>query len=260
MREAVFHGITIPFLGTALGAAGVFFMRRGMDAPLRRALTGFAAGVMAAASIWSLLLPAIGLGARLGRLAFAPAAAGFWAGILFLLLLDGAAPRLRADPGEAEGIRGPFGRAAKLLLAVTLHNLPEGMAVGAVYAGLIRGDAGISAAGALALALGIAIQNLPEGAIISMPLRAAGESRGRAFLCGALSGAVEPVGALLTIRLSALVVPAMPYLLSFAAGAMIYVVVEELIPETAAGSHSDLGALMFALGFTAMMALDCALG
>lgn len=256
MNPEIRPGILIPFLGTSLGAAGVFFMRRDMNALARRALRGFAAGVMTAASIWSLLLPAIEQSAPMGRFAFAPAAAGFWLGILFLLALDRTAPHLDAP----ERARSPLGRTAKLVLAVTLHNLPEGMAVGAVYAGLAQGQPGITAAGALALALGIAIQNFPEGAIISMPLRAAGERRCRAFAYGVLSGAVEPAGALLTILFSALVVPAMPYLLSFAAGAMIYVVVEELIPETAEGRHSNLGTVMFALGFSAMMALDCALG
>ena len=260
MTREIWRGILIPFLGTSLGAAGVFFMRRTLNALLQRALTGFAAGVMVAASIWSLIIPAIGQSAHLGRLAFLPAAAGFWVGILFLLLLDRTVPHLHANSDEPEGIRSPLGRTAKLVLAVTLHNLPEGMAVGAVYAGFMQGNAGITSAGALALALGIAIQNFPEGAIISMPLRAAGESRAKAFVYGVLSGAVEPIGALLTIWFSALVVPAMPYLLSFAAGAMVYVVVEELIPETAAGNHSNLGTVMFALGFTVMMALDCALG
>ena len=260
MSAEMLRGILVPLLGTSLGAAGVFFMRREMNALLQRALAGFAAGVMVAASIWSLIIPAIEQSAPMGRFAFVPAAAGFWIGVLFLLLLDRTVPHLHAGSDRAEGPRSPLGRTVKLVLAVTLHNLPEGMAVGAVYAGLLRGGAGITAAGALALALGIAIQNFPEGAIISMPLRAAGASRGRAFAYGVLSGAVEPVGALLTIWLSALVVPAMPYLLSFAAGAMIYVVVEELIPEMASGSHSDLCTLMFALGFTVMMALDCALG
>ncbi len=260
MNMEIWRGILIPFLGTSLGAAGVFFMRRAMNELLQRALTGFAAGVMVAASIWSLLIPAIEQSAAMGRFAFVPAVAGFWFGVLFLLLLDRTVPHMHVNASEAEGVHSPLGRTAKLVLAVTLHNLPEGMAVGAVYAGLRQGNAGITSAGALALALGIAIQNFPEGAIISMPLRAAGERRGRAFFYGVLSGAVEPVGALLTICFSALVMPAMPYLLSFAAGAMLYVVVEELIPETAEGSHSNLGTLMFALGFTVMMALDCALG
>ena len=260
MNMEVIRGILIPFLGTSLGAACVFCMRGKLNPLLQRALTGFAAGVMAAASIWSLLLPAIEQSADMGRLAFLPAAIGFWIGILFLLLLDKTVPHLHAGSDEAEGLRSPLKRTTKLILAVTIHNLPEGMAVGVVYAGLLQGNAGISAAGALALALGIAIQNFPEGAIISMPLRAEGQSTGKSFLYGVLSGAVEPLGALLTIWFSALLVPAMPYMLSFAAGAMVYVVVEELIPETQAGAHSNLGTLMFALGFTVMMALDCALG
>ena len=249
MYWEVIRGILIPFFGTSLGAACVCFMRGELNSRLRRALTGFAAGVMAAASVWSLLLPAIRQRAALGRLAFLPAVAGFWVGVLFLMLLDRAAPSLRAGDGATA-------RTRKLALAVTIHNLPEGMAVGVVYAGLLRGDAGISQASALALALGIAIQNFPEGAIISMPLRAEGMSARRSLACGALSGAVEPVGALATLYLSTLIVPAMPYMLSFAAGAMLYVVVAELIPETAGARP---GPLMFALGFTAMMALDCAL-
>ena len=260
MNMEVVRGILIPFLGTSLGAACVFFMRGKLNPMVQRALTGFAAGVMVAASIWSLIIPAIEQSEPMGALAFVPAAVGFWIGILFLLLLDKTVPHLHAGSDEAEGPRSPLGRVAKLVLAVTIHNLPEGMAVGVVYAGLLRGSAGISAAGAMALALGIAIQNFPEGAIISMPLRAEGQSTGRSFLYGVLSGAVEPLGALLTIWFSALLVPAMPYMLSFAAGAMVYVVVEELIPETAAGTHSNLGTIMFALGFTVMMALDCALG
>ena len=260
MNSEVIRGILIPFLGTSLGAACVFFMRGRLNPMVQRALTGFAAGVMVAASVWSLLLPAIEQSAAMGRLAFLPAAAGFWIGILFLLLLDRTVPHLHAGLNEEEGPRSALARTTKLVLAVTIHNLPEGMAVGVVYAGLLQGNAGISAAGALALALGIAIQNFPEGAIISMPLRAEGAGTGRAFLYGVLSGAVEPLGALLTIWFSTLVVPALPYMLSFAAGAMVYVVVEELIPETQAGAHSNLGTLMFALGFTVMMALDCALG
>ena len=260
MDMEVIRGILIPFAGTSLGAACVFFMRGKLNGMVQRALTGFAAGVMLAASVWSLLLPAIEQSAHLGQLAFVPAAAGFWVGVLFLLLLDRTVPHLHAGAAAAERSRSPLARTAKLMLAVTIHNLPEGMAVGAVYAGLLRGDAGISSAGALALALGIAIQNFPEGAIISMPLRAEGERAGRSFLCGALSGAVEPVGALLTVWLSALIVPALPYMLAFAAGAMVCVVVGALIPETADGAHVDSGALLFTAGFTVMMALDCALG
>ena len=260
MNMEVLRGILIPFLGTSLGAACVFFMRGKLNPKVQRALTGFAAGVMVAASVWSLLLPAIEQSEGMGQWAFLPAAAGFWIGVLFLLLLDRTVPHLHTGTGETEGPRSALARTTKLVLAVTIHNLPEGMAVGVVYAGLLQGNAGISAAGAMALALGIAIQNFPEGAIISMPLRAEGASTGRSFLYGVLSGAVEPIGALLTIWLSTLIIPALPYMLAFAAGAMVYVVVEELIPETAAGAHSNLGTIMFALGFTVMMALDCALG
>ena len=260
MNIEVIRGILIPFLGTSLGAACVFVMRKRLNPLVQRSLTGFAAGVMVAASVWSLIIPAMEQSEPMGRLSFVPAAVGFWAGILFLLLLDRTIPHLHTGSDDPEGPRSHLARTTMLVLAVTLHNLPEGMAVGVVFAGYLQGNAGITAAGALALSLGIAIQNFPEGAIISMPLRAEGVGKGRAFLYGVLSGVVEPIGALLTIWLSAYVVPLLPYLLSFAAGAMMYVVVEELIPETSAGSHSNLGTLMFALGFTLMMALDVALG
>jgi ZIP family zinc transporter len=256
----VFEGITIPFLGTALGAACVFFMKRELGRNVQRALTGFAGGVMVAASIWSLLIPAMNQSEDKGRWAFAPAAAGFWLGILFLLLLDRVIPHLHMNAQKAEGPKSRAKKTTMMVLAVTLHNIPEGMAVGVVYAGLLSGSANITAGGALALALGIAIQNFPEGAIISMPLHAQGKTKTGAFLDGMLSGAVEPVGALLTVLFAGLFVPAMPYLLSFAAGAMIYVVVEELIPEMSEGEHSNIGVVMFALGFTLMMALDVALG
>ena len=259
MNMEAWRGILLPLMGTSLGAACVFVMKKPLHAPARRAMTGFAAGVMAAATVWSLLLPAMAQSEGLGRLAFLPAAAGFWAGILFLLFLDRAFARFPANPGTA-GAPALSKRTAMLALAVTLHNLPEGMAVGAVYAGLSRGGAGIAAAEALTLSLGIAVQNFPEGAIISMPLRAEGMGRGRAFAHGALSGVVEPVGALLTIGLSAWAAPALPCLLSFAAGAMTHVVVAELIPETSAGRRANPGALMFALGFTIMMSMDAALG
>ncbi len=256
----VWRGVLIPFLGTSLGAACVFVMKDKLSRLVQLSLTGFAAGVMVAASVWSLLIPAMEQSGAMGGLAFLPAVAGFWAGVLFLLLLDRAIPHLHMGASRAEGPRSPLSRTMMLVLAVTIHNLPEGMAVGVVFAGLLQGGAGITAAGALALSLGIAIQNFPEGAIISMPLRAEGESRGRAFFYGVLSGAIEPVGALVTIWFSGLVTPLLPYFLSFAAGAMIYVVVEELIPETASGEHSNLGTIMFSLGFTVMMALDVALG
>ncbi len=256
----VLIGIMIPFAGTALGAACVFLLRRELKKGVQRALTGFASGVMVAASIWSLLVPAMDQSQGLERLSFLPACAGFWLGILFLLFLDSIIPHLHMYAEKAEGIRSGFQKTTMMVLAVTLHNIPEGMAVGVVYAGFLSGNASITAGGALALALGIAIQNFPEGAIISMPLCAEGKSKGKAFLDGVLSGAVEPIGAALTILAAGLIVPAMPYLLSFAAGAMIYVVVEELIPEMSSGEHSNIGVIMFAFGFTLMMALDVALG
>ena len=249
----------IPFFGTSLGAACVFFMRRKLGVLLQQALTGFAAGVMTAASVWSLLLPALEQSAPLGRRSFVPAAAGFWAGVLFLLLLDRVIRRLHRDCDRRLRQTGSR-RIALLILAVVLHNVPEGMAVGAAYAGWRAGAPDVTLAGALALSVGIAIQNFPEGAIVSMPLRAEGIGKGRAFLYGVLSGAVEPVAALLTILAAGLVVPLMPYLLSFAAGAMFCVVVEELVPEMNAGDRLSAGTLLFALGFTVMMALDVALG
>lgn len=227
---------------------------------IQRALTGFAAGVMVAASVWSLLIPAMEQAANLGRLAFFPAAVGFWLGILFLLLLDHLIPHLHQNSLQAEGPKSQLQRTTMMVLAVTLHNIPEGMAVGVVYAGYLAGTAQITAAGALALSLGIAIQNFPEGAIISMPLRAEGMPKRRAFWDGVLSGIVEPIGAVLTILAAGIVVPALPYLLSFAAGAMLYVVVEELIPEMSQGQHSNVGTMFFAVGFSVMMVLDVALG
>ena len=255
-----FYGILIPFLGTSLGAASVFFLKKSLGDYIQRALTGFAAGVMVAASIWSLLIPAMDQSAALGKLAFFPAVVGFWRGILFLLLLDHIIPHLHRNSQQAEGPHSQLQRTTMMVLAVTLHNIPEGMAVGVVYAGYLSGTAQITAAGALALSLGIAIQNFPEGAIISMPLRAEGMSKGRAFWGGVLSGVVEPIGAVLTILAASVIVPALPYLLSFAAGAMLYVVVEELIPEMSQGEHSDIGTVLFAVGFSLMMVLDVALG
>ena len=253
-------GLLIPFIGTSAGAACVFFMKKSLSRSVQRALTGFASGVMVAASIWSLLIPAMQQAEPMGKLSFLPAVIGFWCGILFLLLLDSVIPHLHMNANQAEGPKSRLARTTMMVLAVTLHNIPEGMAVGVVYAGFLSGSVEITAGGALALSLGIAIQNFPEGAIISMPLHAEGRSKGRAFRDGVLSGAVEPIAALLTILLSSLIVPAMPYLLSFAAGAMMYVVVEELIPEMSEGEHSNIGVLMFAAGFTLMMALDVALG
>lgn len=255
-----FWGILIPFLGTSLGAACVFFMKKSFRDVVQRALTGFAAGVMVAASVWSLLIPAIERSAAMEKFAFFPAVLGFWVGVLFLLALDHMIPHLHAKSGQPEGPKSRLQRTTMMILAVTLHNIPEGMAVGVVYAGYLSGDTQITVAGALALSLGIAIQNFPEGAIISMPLRAEGMHKGRAFRNGLLSGVVEPVGAVLTILAAQLIVPALPYLLSFAAGAMLYVVVEELIPEMSQGRHSNTGTIWFAVGFSVMMMLDVALG
>lgn len=260
MDQAVFYGILIPFLGTSLGAACVFFMKHDMSERLSRILTGFAAGVMVAASIWSLLIPAMDQSEEMGKFAFIQAAAGFWGGILFLLLLDHIIPHLHRYSVSAEGPKSRLQRTTMMVLAVTLHNIPEGMAVGVVYAGYLAGNAKITVAAAMALSIGIAIQNFPEGAIISMPLRAEGMKVSKAFAGGVLSGIVEPVGAMLTILAAGYIVPALPYLLSFAAGAMIYVIVEELIPEMSQGEHSDLGTIFFAVGFTVMMSLDVALG
>lgn len=256
----IFWSLLTPFFGTALGAACVIFLKKGLGDRVQRGLTGFASGVMVAASIWSLLIPAMEQSAGVGGWAFLPAVTGFWAGILFLLGLDHLIPHLHQRSQQAEGPRTQLQRSTMMVLAVTLHNIPEGMAVGVVYAGLLSGEGQITMMAALALSLGIAIQNFPEGAIISMPLRSEGMGKAKAFAGGVLSGVVEPVGALLTILAAGLVVPALPYLLSFAAGAMLYVVVEELIPEMSQGEHSNVGTLAFALGFTLMMALDVALG
>lgn len=254
------RGLLLPFLGTLGGAACVFFTRQELRPLVRRSLEGFAAGVMTAAAVWSLLLPALEQAAAMGRWSVVPAVGGFWMGILFLLLLDRTVPHLHQDSGRPEGPRSRLERTTMLALAVTLHNIPEGLAVGVTLAGRMTGDETVSAAGALALALGIALQNFPEGAVISLPLRAAGMSRGRAFWYGVLSGAAEPMAAGAAMLAASLTLPALPYLLSFAAGAMIYVVVEELIPEASAGEHSNLGTLLFALGFTLMLALDVVLG
>ena len=260
MKLAVAWGLLVPLLGTSLGAACVFFLKKGLGDRVQRGLTGFASGVMVAASIWSLLIPAMEQSAGAGVWVFLPAVIGFWAGILFLLGLDHLIPHLHQRSQQAEGPRTRLERSTMMVLAVTLHNIPEGMAVGVVYAGFLAGEGQITMTAALVLSLGIAIQNFPEGAIISMPLRAEGVGKVRAFAGGVLSGAVEPLGAGLTILAAGLVVPALPYLLSFAAGAMLYVVVEELIPEMSQGEHSNVGTLTCALGFTLMMALDVALG
>lgn len=260
LNYEVLGGLLLPFLGTSLGAGCVLFLKGQLDRGLQRGLTGFASGVMVAASIWSLLLPAMEQAEAMGRFAFVPAVIGFWAGVAFLLLLDHSVPHLHLDSDQTEGPSSRLSRTAKLVLAVTIHNIPEGMAVGAVFAGYLAGNTAITLSSALVLALGIAIQNFPEGAIISMPLRAEGMTRRSALRYGILSGVVEPIAAVLTIWGAGFLVPALPYLLSFAAGAMFYVVVEELIPEMSAPPHSNIGVLTFALGFTVMMTLDVALG
>ena len=252
--------LLIPFAGTVLGAALVFFMRKELPDRVNKSLLGFASGVMVAASVWSLLIPSMEMGASSGKWSVLPAAVGFLLGIGFLLLIDEITPHLHVGTDEPEGPRSRLSRTAMLALAVTIHNLPEGMAVGVVAAGALQGDIGITAAGAMATALGIAIQHVPEGAIVAMPMRAAGNSRTRAFLIGSLSGAVEPIGAVAVILLASLLTPALPFLLAFAAGAMMYVVVEELIPEASSGHHSNLSTIGFALGFVLMMVMDVALG
>ncbi len=256
----VFFGILIPFLGTTLGSMCVLFMRKTLSDTVRRTLAGFAAGVMVAASIWSLLIPAIEQSENMGELSFLPGFIGFWGGVLFLLALDHLIPHLHIGSDQAEGPKSKLGRTAMMVLAVTLHNIPEGMAVGVMYAGFLSENTQMTATSALALSIGIAIQNFPEGAIISMPLRAEGEKKSKAFFDGVLSGVVEPIGAVLTLLAAQLVIPALPYLLSFAAGAMLYVVVEELIPEMSQGKHSNTGTVFFAVGFSIMMVLDVALG
>lgn len=256
----IFLGLMIPFFGTSLGAACVFFMKNKLKPAVQKIFLGFASGVMVAASVWSLLIPAMDMSADMGRLAFLPASVGFLLGIGFLLLMDHAVPHLHMGSEESEGPKVALKKTTMLVLAVTLHNIPEGLSAGAVFAGVLAGNATVTMAGAFALSLGIALQNFPEGAIISLPLRGEGMSRGKAFLFGALSGAVEPVAAGLTLLLSAWVSPALPYLLAFAAGAMLYVVVEELIPEASEGEHSNTGTIAFAAGFVLMMILDVALG
>ena len=260
ITREILIGLMIPFAGTSAGSACVYFMKRGLNINIQKALTGFAAGVMIAASVWSLIIPAMEQSDGMGRLAFLPAFIGFWIGIVFLMILDNIIPHLHLNAETAEGPASHLARTTMMVLAVVLHNIPEGMAVGVVYAGFMSGSGLITAGGALALSIGIAIQNFPEGAIISMPLYAAGKSKNRSFADGVLSGAVEPAAGMLTIIAASVIVPAMPYLLSFAAGAMMYVVVEELIPEMGEGEHSHTGVLMFAAGFTVMMALDVALG
>lgn len=260
MNKYVLIGIILPFTGTALGAATVFLMKKEIGAAMSKALAGFASGVMIAASIWSLLLPSLEMSAERGKLSWIPAAAGFLVGVFFLLALDRIIPHLHANSDSPEGPKTTLKKTTMLVLAVTLHNVPEGMAVGVVLAGLIADNELISVTAALALAVGIAVQNFPEGAIISMPLRSEGVSKFKAFVQGALSGIVEPIAAIFTILMFSTVSWILPYLLSFAAGAMIYVVVEELIPESQTGGHSDIGTISVAVGFALMMILDVALG
>lgn len=256
----VLLGLMIPFIGTTLGAAGVFFLKKEIGPFVQKALLGFASGVMVAASVWSLLIPAMDMSSHLGKFAFAPAAVGFLTGVAFLLAMDKVIPHLHLGNAQPEGPKSRLQRTTLLMLAVTLHNFPEGAAAGAAYAGVLSGSGQISMAGALALSIGIAIQNFPEGIIISFPLRSAGAGRLKAFTAGMLSGIVEPAGAALAILLASQISGVLPYLLAFAAGAMIYVVVEELIPEASEGEHSNTATIGFAVGFAVMMALDVALG
>ena len=257
---SLFLGLLIPLLGTMLGSAFVFFMKDEMPERVQKTLLGFASGVMVAASVWSLLIPAMEMEERQGAFSVVPAAVGFLLGVGFLLLLDELTPHLHLGSSSPEGPRSRLSRTAMLALAVTIHNLPEGMAVGVVFAGAEQGVGGLSLASAVAVSLGIAIQNVPEGAIISMPMRAEGNSRWRSFLIGSLSGAVEPIGGLAVVLLASLLTPVLPYMLAFAAGAMFYVVVEELIPEASSGKHSNLSTIGFAVGFVLMMVLDVVMG
>jgi len=258
--EILLVGLLIPFLGTTFGSAMVFFMKNKINNKIEKLLLGFASGVMIAASIWSLMLPSIQMAEEQKMVAWVPASVGFLLGMVFLLVLDSLIPHLHLKNDKPEGVKSKLKKTTMIMLAVTLHNLPEGMAVGVTLAGAVMGNVGISIIGAVSLAIGIAIQNFPEGAIISMPLKSEGVSKSKAFLYGTLSGIVEPIGAILTILLTNIVVPILPYLLSFSAGAMIYVVVEELIPESQAGKHSNIGTIGVAIGFVIMMILDVALG
>lgn len=256
----IFIGILIPLLGTTLGAFCVYFMKEQLSDKLNKTLLGFASGVMVAASIWSLLIPAIESSEYMGKLSFIPASVGFLFGIIFLLVIDNIVPHFHLDANEPEGIQSSLKKSTMLMLAVTIHNIPEGMAIGVIFAGAISNQNLITLTGAFALSIGIAIQNFPEGAIISLPLRSEGLSKNKSFLYGTLSGIVEPIAAIITIMLSSIIIPILPYLLSFAAGAMMYVVVEELIPEMSSGNHSNLGTIGFSIGFVLMMILDISLG
>lgn len=253
-------GVFIPLIGTSLGSACVFFLKGEIGNKLQKVLLGFAAGVMVAASVWSLLIPAMDMSSDMGKLSFVPALIGFLLGMGFLLLMDSVIPHMHVGSEEPEGTKSKLQKTTMLILAVAIHNFPEGAACGAIFAGVLTGETNVTMAGAIALAIGIAIQNIPEGAIISMPLRSHGVSKGKSFWYGVLSGVVEPIGAILAIMLASLVTPILPYMLAFAAGAMMYVVVEELIPETSEGEHSNLGTIAFAIGFSLMMVLDVALG
>ncbi|MBR2028623.1 MAG: ZIP family metal transporter [Oscillospiraceae bacterium] len=261
MKSEVLLVILMPFVGTVIGSAGVFFLKGKMGDKLQRSLTGFAAGVMVAASVWSLIIPAMNQSEHMGKFAFVPALIGVWLGFMAMLFLDSFVPHMHINSQCPEGKNcNSLGKSAMMVMAVALHNLPEGMAVGVVAASWLSGNESVTFAAAVAFSIGIAIQNMPEGAIISMPLKSNGMKKGKAFGYGVISGAVEPLGAIITILLSAFVVPVLPYLLSFAAGAMLYVVVEELIPEMSQGKHSNIGTVFFAVGFTLMMVLDVALG
>jgi len=262
MHSEVLLGLLIPFLGTALGASAVFLFRGKLNPKIQKCFLGFASGVMIAASVWSLIIPAIEMTEDSGGALpiWFPAAVGFLAGVAFLLMLDHIIPHLHIGSSRPEGKKSSLGKSTMLVLAVTLHNIPEGMAVGVVFAGVLSGDTGVSVAAAFALSIGIALQNIPEGAIVSMPLAGEGMSRRKSFLYGSMSGIVEPIAALITVALTSVIVPALPYILAFAAGAMIYVVIEELIPESQEGVHSDIGTVSAAFGFVIMMVLDVALG
>ena len=260
MKIEIILGIILPFIGTTIGSSLVFLMKNKLNSKIQKILLGFAAGVMIAASIWSLITPSINLSSHLGDFSFIPAAVGFLLGIGFLLVLDSLIPHMHLNSEEPEGVKTNLKKSTMLVFAVALHNIPEGMAVGVVLAGAIYGDTVLTLAGALSLAIGIAIQNLPEGAIISMPLKEEGESKSKSFLLGVLSGILEPIAAIVTILLVQYVTPILPYILSFAAGAMIYVVVEELIPEAQDGEHSNIATISLAIGFVLMMILDIALG
>lgn len=260
MTLKIIIGLLIPFLGTTFGSFMVFFMKDKLNVKIEKFLLGFASGVMIAASIWSLIIPSLEMSSSLNKFSFVPASVGFILGILFLLFLDCIIPHIHLDSKEPEGIKAQIKKTTMMVLAVTLHNIPEGMAVGVTLAGALANNATITLAGAFSLSIGIAIQNFPEGAIISLPLKAEGNSKRKAFTYGMLSGIVEPISGLITLLLTNAILPVLPYVLSFAAGAMIYVVVEELIPEAQSGKHSNIATIGVAIGFVLMMILDVALG